>query len=159
MLFSRASDESRHVYNGCTVLVVDDDTDIRVALRALLEDEGYAVLEADDGAAALDILRASPDPLIVVTNHHMPHLDGPGLIEAVQRDPHLAALHALIFLTANPGRITFALREDLRQLHAPIVPKPFSVTALLDAVARAAERVAGTPPDEPPRPNGSSVPD
>src|SRR5215813_729711 len=43
------------------VLVVDDDSDTRETVRMLLEDAGYVVLEAEDGAVALDVLRTSPD--------------------------------------------------------------------------------------------------
>lgn len=97
MIFSSASNDTSRVHNGITVLVVDDDAAIREVVRTLLEDEGYAVLEAEDGAVALDILRTSPEPVVVITNHRMPHLDGPGLIDAVHRDPRLSARHALIY--------------------------------------------------------------
>jgi len=66
-----------------TVLVVDDDQNILKSLTMLLEDEGYRVLQAPDGEVALDILSACPAPLIVLTDHHMPVLDGAGLLRRV----------------------------------------------------------------------------
>ena len=62
------------------ILIVDDDEEIRVTLRILFEDEGYNVREAPDGAVALAILRAVPYPLVVLTNHNMPRLDGSGSV-------------------------------------------------------------------------------
>jgi CheY-like chemotaxis protein len=44
------------------VLLVDDDEDVRVSLRALLVSQGYAIAEARDGQQALDYLRDNPSP-------------------------------------------------------------------------------------------------
>jgi hypothetical protein len=67
------------IHTGVRVLVVDDDEAVRQVLRGALEDEGYTVIEAPDGVVALDILRAVTDPMVVITDHNMPRLDGPGL--------------------------------------------------------------------------------
>lgn len=63
------------------VLVVDDNEDCRVALRALLEARGYAVFEASDGAGAVrEALRAHPD--LILMDLMMPGMDG---VEATRR--------------------------------------------------------------------------
>ncbi|HEV2460055.1 MAG TPA: hypothetical protein VGS80_16990, partial [Ktedonobacterales bacterium] len=49
-----------------TVLVVEDEEPIRNAVRFVLDEEGYAVLEAPNGIVALDLLRASDGPLVVL---------------------------------------------------------------------------------------------
>lgn len=128
--------------NGIRVLVVDDDDAIRQLLRLVLEDDGYTVVEARDGAEALDILRRSSDNAVVVTNHHMPVLDGPGLISAVLADPDLRGRVALMYMTAADRLIPPALLQELEALRAPILRKPFELEKLLEEVARGAERLS-----------------
>lgn len=63
------------------VLVVDDNEDCRLALRALLEARGYAVFEASDGAGAVrEARRADPD--LILMDLMMPGMDG---VEATRR--------------------------------------------------------------------------
>lgn len=123
------------------VLVVDDDRSIRETLRCVLEDEGYAVLEAADGMAALDALRSSPSPAVVLLDLMMPRLDGVGVLNAVARDRRLASQNAYIVITANRYRLDRQANHLLADLQVPVVPKPFDMDALLDAVALAARRI------------------
>jgi CheY-like chemotaxis protein len=81
------------------VLIVDDDRANREALRLILEDEGYHVHEAPDGHVAFGIIRESPHPMVVLTSHNMPVLDGPGLLSFVASDPKLANRGAFIYMT------------------------------------------------------------
>ena len=48
------------------VLIVDDDSAIRASVRAALEDEQHSVLEARDGAGALELLHGAESPLVVL---------------------------------------------------------------------------------------------
>ena len=58
-----------------TIMVVDDDDDIRQMMRVLLEDDGYSVLEAENGQQAIEIAQsASPD--LILMDLSMPVLDG-----------------------------------------------------------------------------------
>jgi CheY-like chemotaxis protein len=58
-----------------TIMVVDDDEDIRQMMRVLLEDDGYSVLEAENGQQAIEIAQtASPD--LILMDLSMPVLDG-----------------------------------------------------------------------------------
>jgi CheY-like chemotaxis protein len=60
-----------------TVLVVDDNPDIRVALTDILEDEGYGVMHATNGLEALDKLRTdAPRPCVILLDLMMPKMDG-----------------------------------------------------------------------------------
>src|SRR5258708_27992037 len=54
------------------ILVVDDESDIRTMLRALLEEEGYTLSEPLDGADGLAVIRASAHPLILLSAYKMP---------------------------------------------------------------------------------------
>lgn len=123
------------------VLVVDDDRAIRETLRFVLEDEGYHVLEAPDGMAALDVLRTTLTPTVVLLDLMMPRLDGVGVLSAVAHDSRLANQNAYIVITANRYRLDNRAAHLLTDLHVAVVPKPFDMDALLDTVALAARRI------------------
>ncbi|HWO14413.1 MAG TPA: response regulator [Polyangiaceae bacterium] len=80
-----------------TVLVVDDDEDIRLAMYDTLEAEGYQVLLAEDGQDALTKLRsASEPPSLILLDLMMPNLDGSGFCAEQQGDPGLAGIPVVI---------------------------------------------------------------
>lgn len=69
---------------ACTILIAEDDADIRAVLRLYLESEGFRVLEAPDGDTALAIaLRESPDAAIL--DVMMPGMNGYELTRALRR--------------------------------------------------------------------------
>ncbi len=71
------------------VLVVDDDASIRITLVKLLQKEGYEVIQAENGARALDIISAEL-PSLILLDVVMPGIDGFEVCEAVrQRDPRV----------------------------------------------------------------------
>jgi CheY-like chemotaxis protein len=127
------------------ILIVEDESDIRRMLHALLEDEGYTVGEAVDGADGLAMIRASAHPLIVLLDYKMPRMNGAEMLRAVMADPPLAGRHAFIFVTAN----LLAFSPDLLKLLAaaaiPVVEKPFSISVLLEKIERASDRLQGSP--------------
>ena len=122
------------------VCVVDDDADIRESLRIFLEDEGYTVLEAADGLHCLELLRASDELCVVLLDLMMPRLDGAGVLQQVAAEPQTLGRHAYIVITANRYSAPDEARRLTRQLHIPIVTKPFDLVAVLDAVERAMDR-------------------
>ncbi|MBO3739342.1 response regulator [Actinoplanes flavus] len=73
------------------VLVVDDEPDLRFLHRRILSRAGHEVTEANDGAAALEAVRASP-PDLVVTDVMMPIMNGVELIRRLRADPRTAAI-------------------------------------------------------------------
>src|ERR1700722_2157088 len=83
------------------ILVVDDEPDERFLLRRMFEREGYEVLDASDGAAALAIARESPLDLIV-TDMMMPVMDGAELIRRLRSDPATAGI-PIMASTGDPG--------------------------------------------------------
>jgi CheY-like chemotaxis protein len=123
------------------VLMVDDDQNILKSLTMLLEDEGYRVLQAPDGQVALNILSAQPAPLIVLTDHHMPVLNGQGLLRRVLEEPTLVCGHAYVYMTAGSGCLPPDVQELLAMLDAPVLYKPFGVDEVLDAIEAAAHRL------------------
>ncbi len=83
------------------VMVVEDDEDIRSALRFLLEDAGYVVTEANDGAEALDALHAQEQANVVLLDMLMPRLSGMETLRSIAAQPALAQRHRVILLTAR----------------------------------------------------------
>jgi CheY-like chemotaxis protein len=145
--------------NAVRVLVVDDDEPIRDVLRAALEDEGYQVIEAPDGLIALEVLRAVPYPMVVLTNHNMPRLDGPGLVNFVVEDPTLSNRHIFIYMTAGNRIIPPTFARQLDELQVPVVRKPFNLDTLLGVIAEAAQRLPAAPLDHLPGHLPSARPD
>jgi DNA-binding response OmpR family regulator len=81
------------------VLLVEDEAPLRGVLRELLEREGYNVVEAADGVAALDAVdRAAPG--IIVLDISLPRLDGYGVLKRLRSRPATASLPVIV-LTAH----------------------------------------------------------
>jgi two-component system response regulator MprA len=78
-----------------TVLVVDDDPDIRLVLRMILEAQGYAVIDAADGAEALALLR-DHRPALILLDLMMPGVDGVQFRALQQQDPALAPIPVVL---------------------------------------------------------------
>lgn len=124
-----------------TICVIEDDDAIRETVRALLEDEGYQVIEAADGLSGYHLLCNAAAPLVAVVDHKLPRMDGCDLLELVAQDEELRARHAFIFVTASPRRAAEDCGESLEELGAPLVAKPFDIDQLLAPVAEAAQRL------------------
>jgi signal transduction histidine kinase/ActR/RegA family two-component response regulator len=116
-----------------TVLVIDDDADVRRMLVESLEALGYGVAEAEDGPAGLSILEgATPD--VVVIDFAMPGFNGAEVAKAVRaRLPKLP----IIFAT---GYADTAAIEEMAGPHTPVLRKPFRMNELQAAVAEAIQK-------------------
>lgn len=127
-----------------TVLIVDDDLEIRATLRMLFEDADYPVVEAKDGEAALDELRSYPQRLVVLIDRMMPRLDGMGLLRVVLDDPQLQKRHAYLYMTARHDPPPPEDAQLLATHRIPVVTKPYHLDALLLVVSEAAQWLAQT---------------
>jgi CheY-like chemotaxis protein len=76
------------------ILVVDDDTQVRIWLRTILEDKGYQVEEASDGLEALVFLERT-EPALVVLDLFMPNMDGAEVILHLRSNPHSVKILAI----------------------------------------------------------------
>ena len=79
---------------GAQVLVIDDDPKVRVAIRRALEQEGFAVLEAADGEAGLQLYREH-GAAVVILDIFMPKRDGLEFIREVRADGRKAKIIAI----------------------------------------------------------------
>jgi CheY-like chemotaxis protein len=82
------------------VLVVDDDADFRVLARRMLEREGYTVIEADSGRAALDRLRNTV-PGVVLLDLMMPEMDGFDFVATVRADATWRTVPIVVITAKN----------------------------------------------------------
>ena len=115
---------------GVTVLVVEDEDAIRASIRRLLQREGYSVLEASDGAEALELLedKATDQVALVLTDLRMPGMDGRQLAAALaRRRPSLP----IVFMSGFTAQLM-----DLRLVspHLAFLAKPFRDSDLLATV-------------------------
>lgn len=106
------------------VLVVDDESNMRLLIRMVLESAGYEVVEAAHGAAALERVRESR-PALVVTDVMMPVMSGRELVERLRAEPGTASIPILV-VSANSSSVANSVDA--------VLGKPFDPDALLSAV-------------------------
>jgi UDP-3-O-acyl N-acetylglucosamine deacetylase len=117
-----------------TILVVDDDAKVRDSIRAVLADEGFRVLTAQDGPDALaTVTRERPG--LVLLDVWMPELDG---IEVLARIKSADAGVPVIVLSGH-GNVEMAVKAT-RLGAVDFIEKPFSIDGLLSSVRRALRR-------------------
>jgi len=114
------------------ILVVEDDTAIRQTIAELLEDEGFVVECAVNGADALARLGASAAPAVILLDLTMPVMDGWTFRETQCRDPRYAAIPTVIVTAGHGG----AARTNDDLAPAAVLPKPFDLDRLLATVHR-----------------------
>jgi DNA-binding response OmpR family regulator len=124
-----------------TVLIVDDDPDIRLALQTVLHREGYRVLTANDGNAGLAVAeRESPD--LVVVDMMMPKKSGFLVLEKLKSRP---VGPKVIMITANEGSRHKAYAEVLGV--DEYLRKPFEMARLIEAAQRLCPLAPSKPND------------
>lgn len=115
------------------ILVVDDNAALRENLVECLEGEGYEVVAAEHGQAALARMEDGPLPGVVLMDLMMPGLDGRGLAAAIRANPRYAGVQ-LVVITGHPNpKVKNGIPADA------VLPKPFGVKELLATL----ERLAG----------------
>ncbi len=122
-----------------TILVVDDEVQIRQTLRGILSDEGFEVIEAENGRAALEAL-ARATPRLAIVDVWMPEMDG---VELVQRMRAQAPGVPIIVISGH-GNIETAVRV-VRLGAFDFLEKPFELDVLLRVVERALGDGAASP--------------
>ncbi|MCA9537929.1 MAG: sigma-54-dependent Fis family transcriptional regulator, partial [Myxococcales bacterium] len=115
------------------ILIADDEEEIRFALKLHLGREGYTVVAAPDGAAALDRLEAEPFDL-VLCDLVMPRLDGLGLIDAITT----RGLGVPVVLMSAHADVETAL-DAMRRGAFDYVAKPFRADELIFRLRKAIE--------------------
>lgn len=110
---------------GRSILVVDDEDDLRSLLARIFVDNGFDVVTAGDGAAAIEKLYARP-PEVVVLDLMMPGIDGWGVLRHAQR---LEPPPPVVLLTVRTDYDSYL--RAAQEGAAAFVEKPFSVRDLV----------------------------
>ena len=121
-----------------TILIADDDLDIRSILRSHLESSGFKVLEAADGDIALEMVRTH-HPDLLILDYTMPKMDGVLACKVLKQDLLLRHL-PIIMLTGRSD-----LRDKVRGIRAgadDYLVKPFDLEELLARVHMNLRRTA-----------------
>lgn len=126
-----------------TVLIVDDDPDIRAVIALVLEAAHVPVLQASDGAEALARVRETPGIALVLLDLMMPNMNGADVLRVMKHDPELAGVPVLLLSGDRHAR---TIAQEL-QADGCIV-KPVELAVLLREVHRFV-----SPPPEPAHPS------
>ena len=118
--------------SGATILVVDDEPNLRRVLSAVLARDGHQVLVADGGRDAIRKAKAELKLDLLITDYLMPDMNGLEVLEAVRK--HHPGLRALII--SGHGTVRSAV-EAMRLGAFDFITKPFDVEQVRDAVERA----------------------
>jgi CheY-like chemotaxis protein len=120
-----------------SVLVVDDDVDIREILAEVLGEVGFEVITAANGREALTVARdTSLRPSVILLDLMMPIMDGYGFLEERSVDPVLASIPIAI-VTAGHGVDRARIGHGI-----PIIPKPFETQQLVGVLHHLVSRPA-----------------
>jgi DNA-binding response OmpR family regulator len=123
------------------ILVVDDDAKIVRLVRTYLERDGFSVVTASDGPAALDAIETY-SPALVVLDLMLPELDGRAVIRAVRSDDEAGRTPILVLSARSSTIDRIAGLEDGADDY---LPKPFSPAELVLRVKSILRRSASTP--------------
>ena len=153
-MLSMPSASSDPVIPAAPILVVDDDAKIVRLVRTYLERDGFIVVTAADGPAALDAIERHA-PALVVLDLMLPGLDGRAVIRAVRRDEESGHTPILVLSARSSTLDRIAGLEDGADDY---LPKPFSPAELVLRVKSILRRTASSPPI-PERPDRADRPD
>ncbi len=118
---------------GRTIVVVDDSDSIRELLRFNLESEGYHVLTGVDGADALKWFDGSKDIDLLLTDLHMPNMNGLDLIREVRKKQEFKYIPILFLTTETRPEI----KKEAKEAGATgWITKPFNKERLFSVLRK-----------------------
>lgn len=117
-----------------TILLVEDDPDIREVTAEILRESGYDVQEAEDGQGALEqLLRMPSVPCLVLLDLSMPVMTGQELLKQLRQTPRFENLPVVVVSGAGWTHADVPDANDF-------IVKPPSVAALLQVVSEYCDR-------------------
>ncbi len=122
--------------NPKSILVIDDEADLRETLSIILNEEGYEVMSAGNGAEALDRLRSGASPSLILLDLMMPVMNGWQFRAAQRQDPQLARIPA-----ADAGVEKKAASLQV----ADCLKKPLELAKLLRTIERHTQKETPEP--------------
>jgi len=112
-----------------TILIVEDDRDAREMLSNLLGCEGFAVVTAEDGQQALDLVKAK-EPDLIITDIQMPKIDGIQMIKRLREQFKSKTIPIVVMSAFGSGATQEAINAGANRSS----PKPMQVDFLLSLV-------------------------
>lgn len=113
-----------------TIVIADDDEDLRLLVEITLENPAYKILTAVDGSQALEAVKQHHPDLLII-DWMMPGLNGCEVVTQLRQSPHMATL-PVVMLTARDGQEAQAQTASLAL--AGYLVKPFSPLELIQKV-------------------------
>lgn len=134
--------DSENKTNGGSILVVEDDEDVRSAIRALLVEHGYSVIEAHDGGEALRILFADgrPDVRLIISDLAMPRMSGSEMLQVLSSYSRSSRIPVVVVSVTRRPRNPMP-----HETVAAWLEKPFDLYRLLELVDARFLRRPATP--------------
>ena len=117
------------------ILIIDDDPDFREFVRIVLESHDYAVLEAENAADGLALMRTGSPALVLLDAMMSYELAGVGTIRSVREDPALAHIPLILISAVLSQDEDRFLPADERAMINRFLSKPISPDQLLAEVA------------------------
>jgi CheY-like chemotaxis protein len=123
------------------VLIVDDDTDIRETLEEVLADNDFPATGVENGAVALERLRADEEPpCVILLDMMMPVMDGRTFRHEQKHDPTLSDIPVVVLTAHASGE------RSARELQVDaFLRKPVDLKTLLDVIGRYCQREKASP--------------
>ncbi|MCI4398961.1 MAG: response regulator [Campylobacteraceae bacterium] len=115
------------------IMVIDDSSMMRLAVRSALEENGYGVLEAVDGVDALEKLEGNKDIALIVCDVNMPNMDGLTFVTHCKQKPEFQYIPILMLTTESSAE----MKEKGKALGVRAwMVKPFSKEVLMAAISK-----------------------
>jgi DNA-binding NtrC family response regulator len=123
---------------SATILIIDDESNLRKTLAEILRKRGYATLEASDGAEAIELLRnANPD--LIFSDWKMPKVGGEELLQHLRSDRRLASIPVIVITAFGSSHTAI---EAVRLGAYDFVTKPFDLEEIALTAKRALAHAA-----------------
>lgn len=120
------------LYMGASILVVDDSVSIRQSVRFILEQSGYTVHEAADGAEGLKSLGEHKVDL-VITDVNMPNMDGLTMVKKIRETDGIKFVPILVLTTESQGSV---IEEGKKAGATGWIVKPFNDEKLIETIKK-----------------------
>ena len=122
--------ESVAEHTGTTVLIIEDEEDIREFISRVVELEGYRVLKAADGKTGLDLLREHRVELILL-DLRLPGLDGWAILRDIKKDPALLHIPVIVLTAIAEAK---QRKRTIKMGASMYLVKPLSANSLSTAI-------------------------
>jgi two-component system cell cycle sensor histidine kinase/response regulator CckA len=118
-----------------TILLVEDETPVRIFAARALRNKGYEVLEADSGESALEVFRNHHGPLdLIISDVMMPGMNGPKMITQLHKEYPNKMQEIKVAFISGYAEDAFAGTFDLESKDFHFLPKPFTLKQLASKV-------------------------